>query len=160
MRAAPPPSTRAASPAPALPARRAPAPLLAGRRRPPFPWDCTAAPLPAKHRSAKRQLADGHGSATPAQSQPDDAAVDREEMERKAAFERLDNLGRCITDVESSGEKVFRALINTRVSLLNIPSQPSEFFPEQVHTIGTQRIGLHLREIGWDPYIEMWPCEI
>ncbi|OEL34112.1 hypothetical protein BAE44_0004868 [Dichanthelium oligosanthes] len=76
----------------------------------------------AKRRSAKRQLADGHGSATPARSQPDDAAVDPEEMERKAAFERLDNLGRCIADVESSGEKVFRALVNTRVSLLNILS--------------------------------------
>jgi len=49
-------------------------------------------------------------------------AVDPEELERKAAFERLDSLGRCIADVESSGEKVFRALVNTRVSLLNILS--------------------------------------
>ncbi|AQL05317.1 hypothetical protein Zm00014a_043336 [Zea mays] len=51
-----------------------------------------------------------------------EAAADPEERERKAAFERLDNLGRCIADVESSGEKVFRALVNTRVSLLNILS--------------------------------------
>jgi hypothetical protein len=51
-----------------------------------------------------------------------EAAADPEERERKAAFERLDDLGRCIADVESSGEKVFRALVNTRVSLLNILS--------------------------------------
>uniref|UniRef100_A0A453P964 Uncharacterized protein n=1 Tax=Aegilops tauschii subsp. strangulata TaxID=200361 RepID=A0A453P964_AEGTS len=35
---------------------------------------------------------------------------------------RMDNLGRCIADVENSGESVFRALVNTRVSLLNILS--------------------------------------
>ncbi|CAN6246629.1 unnamed protein product [Urochloa humidicola] len=47
------------------------------------------------------------------------------EVERKAAFERLDSLGRCIADVESSGDRVFRALVNTRVSLLNILTPPS-----------------------------------
>ncbi|PUZ76991.1 hypothetical protein GQ55_1G334900 [Panicum hallii var. hallii] len=76
----------------------------------------------AKRRSAKRQHADdGHGAAAGALPQTD-ATVDPEELERKTAFERLDNLGRCIADVESSGEKVFRALVNTRVSLLNILS--------------------------------------
>ncbi|RLN09770.1 uncharacterized protein C2845_PM11G30610 [Panicum miliaceum] len=76
----------------------------------------------AKRRSAKRQHADDvHGAAPEARPQLD-AAVDPEELERKTAFERLDNLGRCIADVESSGEKVFRALVNTRVSLLNILS--------------------------------------
>jgi hypothetical protein len=79
----------------------------------------------AKRRSAKRQHADGHGpaaSADAATPQLAAAAVDPDELERKAAFERLDNLGRCIADVENSGEKVFRALVNTRVSLLNILS--------------------------------------
>ncbi|KAG2652944.1 translation initiation factor IF-2-like [Panicum virgatum] len=76
----------------------------------------------AKRRSANRQHADdGHGAAAEPRRQLD-AAVDPEELERKTAFERLDNLGRCIADVESSGEKVFRALVNTRVSLLNILS--------------------------------------
>ncbi|CAD6243057.1 unnamed protein product [Miscanthus lutarioriparius] len=76
----------------------------------------------AKRRWAKRQhAADGHGATSAAGPQLE-AAVDPEELERKAAFERLDSLGRCIADVESSGEKVFRALVNTRVSLLNILS--------------------------------------
>jgi hypothetical protein len=76
----------------------------------------------AKRRSARRQhAADGHGATSAAGPQLE-AAVDPEELERKAAFERLDSLGRCIADVESSGEKVFRALVNTRVSLLNILS--------------------------------------
>lgn len=76
----------------------------------------------AKRRSAKRQHADVHGAESAAAVSQLDAAVDPDELERKAAFERLDNLGRCIADVESSGEKVFRALVNTRVSLLNILS--------------------------------------
>ena len=77
----------------------------------------------AKRRSANRQqhADDGRGAAAEARPQLD-AAVDPDELERKTAFERLDNLGRCIADVESSGEKVFRALVNTRVSLLNILS--------------------------------------
>ncbi|XP_062222501.1 uncharacterized protein LOC133921576 [Phragmites australis] len=72
----------------------------------------------AKRRSAKKQHGDGHCAAQPQR----DATVDPEEQEREAAFMRLDNLGRCIADVESSGEVVFRALVNTRVSLLNILS--------------------------------------
>jgi hypothetical protein len=76
----------------------------------------------AKRRSAKKRHADDLGSTSSTQSQPDAAAVamDPDEKEREVAFERLDNLERCITDVGSSGEKVFRALVNTRVSLLNI----------------------------------------
>ncbi|BAS80220.1 Os02g0669500, partial [Oryza sativa Japonica Group] len=81
----------------------------------------------AKRRSASKQHADSDASssstssAATARPQPN-VAVDPDERERKAAFERLDNLGRCIADVESIGEKVFRALVNTRVSLLNILS--------------------------------------
>jgi hypothetical protein len=76
----------------------------------------------AKRRSAKKRHADDLGSTSSTQSQLDAAAVamDPDEKEREVAFERLDNLERCITDVGSSGEKVFRALVNTRVSLLNI----------------------------------------
>uniref|UniRef100_A0A453P8X6 Uncharacterized protein n=1 Tax=Aegilops tauschii subsp. strangulata TaxID=200361 RepID=A0A453P8X6_AEGTS len=76
----------------------------------------------AKRRSASKQEANDGSSAK--QPQPDAALVDLdpEEEDRKAAFERMDNLGRCIADVENSGESVFRALVNTRVSLLNILS--------------------------------------
>ncbi|KAL6911805.1 hypothetical protein ACP4OV_000610 [Aristida adscensionis] len=77
----------------------------------------------AKRRSAKKQHGgDGHCAPSATQPRHGAAVVDPEEQERKAAFERLDNLGRCIADVESSGEQVFRALVNTRVSLLNILS--------------------------------------
>ncbi|XP_062217510.1 uncharacterized protein LOC133917648 [Phragmites australis] len=77
----------------------------------------------AKRRSAERQHTDDRCAASTAQHQPDaTVTMDPEVKERKAAFERLDNLGRCIADVESSSEKVFRALVNTRVSLLNILS--------------------------------------
>jgi hypothetical protein len=75
----------------------------------------------AKRRSATKQHCAGSSSQ---QTRPDAAVVDvdPEEEDRKAAFDRMDNLGRCIADVEGSGEQVFRALVNTRVSLLNILS--------------------------------------
>ncbi|TVU27957.1 hypothetical protein EJB05_19462, partial [Eragrostis curvula] len=79
----------------------------------------------AKRRSAKKQHAEDHCSASATQPRTDAkvvAAMDPEDKEREVAFERLDNLERCIADVDSSGEKVFRALVNTRVSLLNILS--------------------------------------
>ncbi|KAL5208596.1 hypothetical protein ABZP36_033031 [Zizania latifolia] len=75
----------------------------------------------AKRRSASKQPSADNPAADAELPQPD-ATVDPDERERKVAFERLDNLGRCIADVESIGEKVFRALVNTRVSLLNILS--------------------------------------
>jgi hypothetical protein len=50
------------------------------------------------------------------------ARVEPEERARKAALELHDNLERCIASVDASGDKVFRALVNTRVSLLNILS--------------------------------------
>ncbi|CAO2048029.1 unnamed protein product [Urochloa humidicola] len=68
----------------------------------------------AKRRSATTRAQ--HGAAN---------NLDPEEVERKAAFERLDSLGRCIADVEGSGDRVFRALVNTRVSLLNILTPPA-----------------------------------
>ncbi|CAN6233991.1 unnamed protein product [Urochloa humidicola] len=68
----------------------------------------------AKRRSATTRTQ--HGAAN---------NLDPEEVERKAAFERLDSLGRCIADVEGSGDRVFRALVNTRVSLLNILTPPA-----------------------------------
>ncbi|KAM0838417.1 hypothetical protein ACQ4PT_060994 [Festuca glaucescens] len=78
----------------------------------------------AKRRSASKQQHADVGGSSSQQAQPDAALadVDPEEEDRKAAFERMDNLGRCIADVEGSGEQVFRALVNTRVSLLNILS--------------------------------------
>jgi hypothetical protein len=75
----------------------------------------------AKRRSASKQHADVGGSSTQ-QTRSEATLSDPEEEDRKAAFERMDNLGRCIEDVENSGEQVFRALVNTRVSLLNILS--------------------------------------
>ncbi|CAL4884614.1 unnamed protein product [Urochloa decumbens] len=71
----------------------------------------------AKRRSRQQQRHHHQGT------KPSDP---EEELERKAAaFERLDSLGRCIADVESSGDRVFRALVNTRVSLLNILAPPA-----------------------------------
>jgi hypothetical protein len=74
--------------------------------------------------SAKKRHADNHGS-TPA-TQPDATvvAMDPDEEEREVAFQHLDNLERCIVDVETRGE-VFRALVNTRVFLLNILTNSS-----------------------------------
>ncbi|XP_072962964.1 uncharacterized protein [Typha angustifolia] len=45
---------------------------------------------------------------------------EEEEKERSLALERLEKLEECIVAVEISCEKVYRGLINTRVSLLNI----------------------------------------
>ena len=51
------------------------------------------------------------------------ACMKPQERVRKAAFERYKNLERYITNIDGgSGEKVLRALVNTRVSLLNILS--------------------------------------
>ncbi|XP_051193377.1 uncharacterized protein [Lolium perenne] len=76
----------------------------------------------AKRRSATKQHNDAVSSNQQPQHDATAADVDPEEEDRKAAFDRMDNLGRCIADVEGSGEQVFRALVNTRVSLLNILS--------------------------------------
>ncbi|KAF8656428.1 hypothetical protein HU200_060701 [Digitaria exilis] len=51
-----------------------------------------------------------------------EARMKPEERARRAALELHENLERCIASVDGSGEKVFRALVNTRVSLLNILS--------------------------------------
>ncbi|KAG8083076.1 hypothetical protein GUJ93_ZPchr0014g46764 [Zizania palustris] len=75
----------------------------------------------AKRRSAEKQNGgdDDESSTVRLRSVP---RTKPSERARKAAFERHDNLERCIASVDSSGEKVFRALVNTRVSLLNILS--------------------------------------
>nr|BAK03809.1 predicted protein [Hordeum vulgare subsp. vulgare] len=78
----------------------------------------------AKRRSAGKQSSandDDASTSSTAQLRPE-ARMKPEERARKAAFELHDNLERCIASVDGSGEKVFRALINTRVSLLNILS--------------------------------------
>ncbi|XP_078163763.1 uncharacterized protein LOC144558768 [Carex rostrata] len=41
-------------------------------------------------------------------------------MERKVAMEKLEGLEKCITALENGSEKVFRALVNARVTVLNI----------------------------------------
>ncbi|KAM0846267.1 hypothetical protein ACQ4PT_055760 [Festuca glaucescens] len=84
----------------------------------------------AKRRSAgKRSTSntndadDASISSTSSRSQlRPEARVEPEERARKAALELHDNLERCIASVDASGDKVFRALVNTRVSLLNILS--------------------------------------
>ncbi|KAF7017782.1 hypothetical protein CFC21_031157 [Triticum aestivum] len=78
----------------------------------------------AKRRSAGKQSItndDDASTSSTAQLRPE-ARMKPEERARKAAFELHDSLERCIASVDGSGEKVFRALINTRVSLLNILS--------------------------------------
>jgi hypothetical protein len=79
----------------------------------------------AKRRSAGKQFIandDDASTSSTAQLRPEAARVKPEERARKAALELHDNLERCIASVDCSGEKVFRALVNTRVSLLNILS--------------------------------------
>uniref|UniRef100_A0ACD5UDM8 Uncharacterized protein n=1 Tax=Avena sativa TaxID=4498 RepID=A0ACD5UDM8_AVESA len=78
----------------------------------------------AKRRSAGKQSGandDDASTSSTVQLRPE-ARMKPEERARKAALELHDNLERCIASVDSSGEKVFRALVNTRVSLLNILS--------------------------------------
>ncbi|KAL6651200.1 hypothetical protein ACP70R_010125 [Stipagrostis hirtigluma subsp. patula] len=75
----------------------------------------------AKRRSAEKQNGGGDDESSTARLRSE-ARMKPEERARKAAFERHENLERCIANVDSSGEKVFRALVNTRVSLLNILS--------------------------------------
>jgi hypothetical protein len=79
----------------------------------------------AKRRSAEKQNGGGGGGEEDESSTVQlrsEARMKPEEKARKAAFERHENLERCIANVDGSGEKVFRALVNTRVSLLNILS--------------------------------------
>jgi hypothetical protein len=79
----------------------------------------------AKRRSAgKRHITNDDDASTSSTTQlrPEAARAKPEEKARKAALELHDNLERCIASVDCSGEKVFRALVNTRVSLLNILS--------------------------------------
>jgi hypothetical protein len=76
----------------------------------------------AKRRSAEKQNVGDESEESSTAHLRCEARMKPEERARKAAFERHENLERCIADVEASGEKVFRALVNTRVSLLNILS--------------------------------------
>jgi hypothetical protein len=81
----------------------------------------------AKRRSAGKQSTSNDDDASisstssTARLRPE-ARVEPEERARKAALELHDNLERCIASVDASGDRVFRALVNTRVSLLNILS--------------------------------------
>ncbi|CAM0903361.1 unnamed protein product [Alopecurus aequalis] len=78
----------------------------------------------AKRRSAGKQSRandDDASTSSTVQLWPE-ARMKPEEKARKAALELHDNLERCTESVDCSGEKVFRALVNTRVSLLNILS--------------------------------------
>ncbi|XP_066347044.1 uncharacterized protein [Miscanthus floridulus] len=76
----------------------------------------------AKRRSAEKQNGGGNEDESSTVQLRSEARMKPEERARKAAFERHENLERCIANVDGSGEKVFRALVNTRVSLLNILS--------------------------------------
>ena len=49
-----------------------------------------------------------------------DGGREREEAERKAAMGRVRGLEECVAAAEASGEQVYRALVNARVSLLNL----------------------------------------
>jgi len=43
--------------------------------------------------------------------------------EVRMVLKRMQDLEECIGDIETSGQRVFRSLINTRVSLLNSLTQ-------------------------------------
>ncbi|RLM65415.1 uncharacterized protein C2845_PM16G16660 [Panicum miliaceum] len=76
----------------------------------------------AKRRSAEKQNGGDDEDESSTAHLRSEARMKPEERARKAALERHENLERCIASVDASGEKVFRALVNTRVSLLNILS--------------------------------------
>ncbi|KAF8702467.1 hypothetical protein HU200_032845 [Digitaria exilis] len=77
----------------------------------------------AKRRSAEKQNGGGDEDDESSTVQlRSEARMKPEERARRAALELHENLERCIASVDGSGEKVFRALVNTRVSLLNILS--------------------------------------
>ncbi|CAL5069379.1 unnamed protein product [Urochloa decumbens] len=77
---------------------------------------------------AKRRSAEKHSGAGADEDESStvqlrsETRMKPEERARRAALERHENLERCIASVDASGERVFRALVNTRVSLLNILS--------------------------------------
>ncbi|CAL5030571.1 unnamed protein product [Urochloa decumbens] len=75
----------------------------------------------AKRRSAEKQNAGDEDESSTVQLRSE-TRMKPEERARRAALERHENLERCIASVDASGERVFRALVNTRVSLLNILS--------------------------------------
>uniref|UniRef100_A0ACD5WJ53 Uncharacterized protein n=1 Tax=Avena sativa TaxID=4498 RepID=A0ACD5WJ53_AVESA len=58
------------------------------------------------------------GSA--AKDTPPEECCDEEEDERKAAMDRLRSLEDCVVAAEHGCEQVYRALVNARVSLLNV----------------------------------------
>ncbi|CAN6268897.1 unnamed protein product [Urochloa humidicola] len=78
----------------------------------------------AKRRSAEKQSGSGGGEEDESSTVQlrSETRMKPEERARRAALELHENLERCIASVDASGEKVFRALVNTRVSLLNILS--------------------------------------
>jgi hypothetical protein len=51
---------------------------------------------------------------------PLDECCDEEEEERQAAMNRLRSLEECVVAAEDDCEQVYRALVNARVSLLNV----------------------------------------
>ncbi|KAF0893267.1 hypothetical protein E2562_023909 [Oryza meyeriana var. granulata] len=59
-------------------------------------------------------------SGAGAKETPLDECIDEEEEERKAAMERLFRLEECVVAAEDGCEQVYRALVNARVSLLNV----------------------------------------
>ncbi|RCV34940.1 hypothetical protein SEVIR_7G210500v4 [Setaria viridis] len=76
----------------------------------------------AKRRSAEKQNGGDDEDESSTVQLRSEARMKPEERARRAALELHENLERCIASVDGSGEKVFRALVNTRVSLLNILS--------------------------------------
>uniref|UniRef100_A0A0D9VP71 Uncharacterized protein n=1 Tax=Leersia perrieri TaxID=77586 RepID=A0A0D9VP71_9ORYZ len=59
-------------------------------------------------------------SGAGAKETPLDECIDEEEEERKAAMDRLLRLEECVVAAEDGCERVYRALVNARVSLLNV----------------------------------------
>jgi hypothetical protein len=62
----------------------------------------------------------GSPSGGGAKETPPEECCDEEEDERKAAMGRLRSLEACVVAAEDGCEQVYRALVNARVSLLNL----------------------------------------
>lgn len=60
------------------------------------------------------------GSSSTKETPSEECCDEEEEDERKAAMERLRSLEGCVVAAEDGCEQVYRALVNARVSLLNV----------------------------------------
>ncbi|OAY65045.1 hypothetical protein ACMD2_09762 [Ananas comosus] len=133
-----PPSSPASPPSPPPPPPPSPPPPRpAPPGSPPPPPSCPiASPSPARASSSSAAAAGRvwwvvdllrwrwrtRSNKPPAETKRGEAVdgEEEEEMDRREALEKLEELEDCVRNLEGGCENVYRALVNTRVTLLNI----------------------------------------